>query len=54
MRLFKFFEFILESGKETIKVPFVMSYDFENILERIDSPICVALLNLHTEPSDFS
>ena len=54
MRLFKFFEFILESGKETIKVPFIMSYDFENILERIDSPICVALLNLHTEPSDFS
>jgi hypothetical protein len=31
-----------------------MSYDFENILERIDSPICVALLNLHNEPSDFS
>ena len=54
MRLLNFFEFILESGRETIKVPFVMSYDFENILKGIDSPICVALLNLSTQPSDFS
>jgi hypothetical protein len=54
MRLLNFFEFILESVRETIKVPFVMSYDFENILKGIDSPICLALLNLSTQPSDFS
>ena len=52
MRLLKFSEFLLE--KISKKVPFQWSKKFEQVLNKIDSPIKDALLELRMSDSDMS
>ena len=52
MRLLKFSEFLLE--KISKKVPFQLSKKFEQVLNKIDSPIKDALLELRMSDSDMS
>jgi len=53
MKLLKFYEFILESRAE-ILLPTLMSKDFTDKIEKIDSPIAEEVINLCGNPSSFS
>ena len=53
MRLLKFFDFILES-KSQIKVPFVSSNKFLDLIGKINSPIADEIFKIQYMPSDLS
>ena len=53
MKLLKFSEFILESRAE-ILLPTLMSTDFIDKIEKIDSPISKEVISLCGKPSNFS
>ena len=53
MKLLKFSEFILESRAE-ILLPTLMSNDFINKIEKIDSPISKEVISFCGKPSNFS
>ena len=53
MRLLKFFDFIFES-KSQIKVPFVSSNKFLDLIGKINSPIADEIFKIQYMPSDLS
>ena len=53
MKLLKFFDFIFES-KSQIKVPFVASNKFLDLIAKINSPIADEIFKIQYVPSELS